>query len=107
MIQSGRLVKTTVIDHLIITTKSYLSFADIGLPEELEKSTKYVPPYILEERIRKEERKIRKEEITKVRKKEGVKKAIEIAKNLTDVLDIETISIKTGLSVKELEKLRL
>ena len=30
-------------------------------------------------------------------------KAIEIAKSLLDVLDIETISIKTGLSIKEIE----
>ena len=30
---------------------------------------------------------------------------IEIAKNLLDVLDIETISKKTGLSVEEIKKL--
>ncbi|WP_241428098.1 Rpn family recombination-promoting nuclease/putative transposase [Clostridium sp. DJ247] len=34
------------------------------------------------------------------------KKAIEIAKNLLDVLDIETIAIKTGLSVEEVKKLK-
>ena len=33
----------------------------------------------------------------------GINKAIEIAKSLLDVLDIETISIKTGLSIKEIE----
>ena len=39
--------------------------------------------------------------------KEGEKKkTIEIAKNLLDVLDNETISLKTGLSVNEIEKLR-
>ena len=39
--------------------------------------------------------------------REGEKKAkIEIAKSLLDVLDIETISIKTGLSVEEIEKLK-
>ncbi len=38
--------------------------------------------------------------------KEGEKqKAIAIAKNLLDVLDIETISLKTGLSIKEIEQL--
>ncbi|ATD54317.1 hypothetical protein [Clostridium chauvoei] len=31
---------------------------------------------------------------------------INIAKNLLDVLDNETISLKTGLSVEEIEKLR-
>ena len=33
-------------------------------------------------------------------------KQIEIAKNLLDVLDIETISEKTGLSVEEIEGLK-
>ena len=40
-------------------------------------------------------------------RKEGEKrKAIEIAKSLLDVLDIETISLKTGLSVDEINKLK-
>ncbi len=34
------------------------------------------------------------------------KKAIEIAKNLLDVLDNQTISQKTGLTIKEVEDLR-
>ena len=39
--------------------------------------------------------------------KQGQKeKAIEIAKNLIDVLDNETIAIKTGLSVNEVKELR-
>ena len=33
-------------------------------------------------------------------------KAIEIAKNLLDVLDNETISLKTGLSVEKIKELR-
>ncbi len=39
-------------------------------------------------------------------KKGERKKQIEIAKNLLDVLDIETIAQKTGLSKKEIEELR-
>ena len=43
-------------------------------------------------------------------KEEGIKagekkKAIEIAKSLLDVLDIETISLKTGLSIDEIKRL--
>ena len=30
---------------------------------------------------------------------------IQIAKSLLDVLDIETISVKTGLSIEEIEKI--
>ena len=33
-------------------------------------------------------------------------KAVEIARNLLDVLDDETISVKTGLSMNEVEELR-
>ena len=33
-------------------------------------------------------------------------KAIEIAKNLLDVLDIETISLKTWLSINEIEEIK-
>jgi predicted transposase/invertase (TIGR01784 family) len=44
-------------------------------------------------------------------KKEGIQEGkkrekIEIAKNLLDVLDIETISLKTGLTTDEIEKLK-
>ena len=39
--------------------------------------------------------------------KQGVKQGkIEVAKNLLDVLDNETISIKTGLSIDEVQSLR-
>ena len=34
------------------------------------------------------------------------KKAIEIAKNLLDVLDNRTIALKTGLDVEQIEQLR-
>ena len=43
----------------------------------------------------------RKEGIAKGRKEEK----FEIAKNLIDILDIETISNKTGLSIEEIKKL--
>ena len=40
-------------------------------------------------------------------KEEGEKKkAIEIAENLLDILDDETIAIKTGLSIEKVKELR-
>lgn len=40
-------------------------------------------------------------------REEGIKqRTIELAKNLLDVLDNETISLKTGLSVSKVEELR-
>jgi hypothetical protein len=36
----------------------------------------------------------------------GQQKAVEIARNLIDVLDDQTIAVKTGLSVEEIARLR-
>ncbi|MGG8496849.1 JAB domain-containing protein [Tenacibaculum sp. TC6] len=97
LIQVGIIVDTEVIDHLIISAKSYLSFKDVGLLDELKKSTKYVPKYVLEQRI--------KEEASKIAEK---KKVIEIAKNLKRKgVDTATIASATGLTIEEVEKLRV
>jgi DNA repair protein RadC len=97
LIQVGIIVNTPVLDHLIISTKSYLSFGDIGLFQELELSTKYVPPYKLAERIRKEATEIAKRQ-----------EKTEIAKELKrDGLSVEAIARYTGLSVEEINALRV
>ncbi|REH47456.1 DNA repair protein RadC [Tenacibaculum gallaicum] len=97
LIQVGIIVNTHVIDHLIISDKSYLSFANTGLLQELEKSTKYVPKYVLEQRLKKEA-----SEIAKRNEK------IEIAKNLKRKgVDTSTIADSTGLTIEEVEKLRV
>lgn len=97
LIQVGIIVNTPVLDHLIISVKSYLSFGDIGLFQELEQSTKYVPPYKLAEKIRKEALAIGERN-----------KAIEMAKELKrDNLDVETIARYTGLSIEEINNLRV
>nr|BFF37497.1 hypothetical protein BACT7_23590 [Tenacibaculum mesophilum] len=97
LIQVGIIVNTHVIDHLIISDKSYLSFANIGLLQELEKSTKYVPKYVLEQRLKKEASEIAEKN-----------KAIEIAKAFKrSGLDNELIAKNTGLTIEEVEKLRV
>jgi DNA repair protein RadC len=97
LIQVGIIVDVKVIDHLIISDKSYLSFKDIGLLDKLEKSTKYVPPYVLAERIKKEATEIAKR-----------KEKIEIAKAFKrSGIDNKTIAENTGLSVEEVKKLRV
>ncbi len=56
---------------------------------------------------RKEENKRYKESLFYTAEIKGAKKkAIEIAKSLLDILDIETISLKTGLTINEIEKLK-
>ncbi|WP_028889521.1 JAB domain-containing protein [Tenacibaculum ovolyticum] len=97
LIQVGIIVNTKVLDHLIISDKNYLSFADTGLLNELKKSTKYVPKYVLEQQIRKEAVEIANN-----------KKTVEIAKELKrNGVDNETIALSTGLSLMEIEKLKV
>ena len=97
LIQVGIIVDTEVLDHLIISDKSYLSFKDIGLLNDLKKSTKYVPKYVLEQSIKKEATKIAKRN-----------EKIEIAKAMKRADEkIEKISAFTGLSIEEVEKLKV
>ena len=63
LIQVGRILNIDLIDHLIITPKSYIGFRSTKLMDELEQSLKYVPTYQVVERIRKEEKLIAKEKL--------------------------------------------
>jgi len=47
LLQVGKIIDIEVIDHLIITEESYYSFAGMGLLEELQASTQFVPDYQL------------------------------------------------------------
>ena len=47
LIQVGRIINIPVVDHLIISTTSYLSFVEVYLMKYLEKSIQYVPSYAL------------------------------------------------------------
>lgn len=97
LIQVGIIVDTPVLDHIIISEKSYMSFADIGLLDELEKSTKYVPAYELERRIRNEAVQITKQKERKT-----------FARKLKEEgMPVAMISRVTGLTVEEIEKIRV
>jgi DNA repair protein RadC len=92
-----------------------MSFANTGLLSELEKSTEWVPPFELIERIRAEEKKIREEAVRVAEEKslkkgklEGKKeKAIEMARVLKQKgVDIAIIIESSGLTKKEIEKIK-
>ena len=102
-IQAGRFLNVEVIDHLIIGEEIYYSFVDSGLFAELQESKKYVLPYELEEKARKEGLEIGKEKGVKKGKEE---KAIEMAKVLKQQ-NVETsiIAKASGLPENEIEKL--
>ncbi len=110
LIQVGRIVNIEVIEHLIICTSSFYSFEANGLLEELGLSTKFVPNYLLEEKIRKEEKAIREKVILITEKKalqKGEKnKAVAMAKKMKKAgKPIEEIIEFTELSKEAIEKL--
>ena len=96
MIQACRLMKTPVLDHVIITEHSYLSFKETGLLERLEANNKYVLPYELEE--------ISYKDGWNEGKAEGIQ---EIAKQmLQDGEPMKKIKKWTGLSEAEINALK-
>ncbi|MDX2362400.1 MAG: JAB domain-containing protein [Crocinitomicaceae bacterium] len=95
LIQVGIIVDLPVYDHLIITDKSYYSFKDSGLLEELSHSLKYVPPYVLEARYKKEAAEMN-----------SVLLASKIAmKLLKDGMTLQQVSDYTELSIEEIRSL--
>ncbi|WP_081299505.1 JAB domain-containing protein [Gilliamella sp. wkB195] len=122
LIQVGRILNIDLIDHLIITPKTYISFRSTKLMDELEQSLKYVPTYQVVERIRKEEKLIAKEKLaiekdkTKTAQqkakaeKEQKEAALAQAKALANALfnkgvDIETIAKIMEITPKKVERI--
>lgn len=54
LLQVGQFLNIPVVEHLIISEKTYYSFGDSGLLFQLSKSEKYIMPYKLKEKIKKE-----------------------------------------------------
>jgi DNA repair protein RadC len=97
LIQVGNIINIKVLDHLIITDKTYNSFSDTGLMHELERSTKYVPKYILQQRLKKEA-----EEIGEKRK------ALKIAQELKNKTFPNHLIVQlTGITEAEAKKLKV
>jgi DNA repair protein RadC len=101
LIQIGLFLNIPVIDHLIINEKTYYSFNDSNLLYELSKSTKYVPPYILQERLLKE---AAEAATVKATQKEKLKLAQQLKnKGFT----ISQIAELTGITESEAKKLKV
>ncbi|WP_430876230.1 JAB domain-containing protein [Gilliamella sp. G0441] len=115
LIQVGRILNIDLIDHLIITPKTYISFRSTKLMDELEQSLKYVPTYQVVERIRKEEKLIAKEKLAVERDKTKTEKAqkelaLAQAKALANALfnkgvDIKTIAKLMEVTPKKVERI--
>lgn len=96
LLQVGTILGIKVIDHLIISEKSYNSFADTGLLDTISESSRYMPNYKQKAQIKKEAKEIGKQE-----------KAIQIAKELKNKgFTIKQIVDLTGISLEEAQKLK-
>ncbi len=115
LIQVGRIVNLPVIEHLIISERSYFSFKDRGLMKKLSHSTKYVPNYELVARIRKEAEQRAQQSLleAKAEMHEKIKNAdyhakVMIAKELKrDGMEETRIAYLTKLPLEEVQKLRV
>jgi len=97
LIQVGKIVKTPVFDHLIVTERSFLSFKETGSMAKLEQSTKYVPTYQLIEQAEKRATEIAKQN-----------RNVEIAKELKrNRMADEQIAEITGLTIDEVTNLKV
>ena len=104
LIQVGRILNINLIDHLIITPKSYISFRSTKLMDELEQSLKYVPTYQVVERIRKEEKLIAKEKLAVERDKTKIEKARREKAESEKKILINAL-LKKGVSVDDIAKI--
>jgi DNA repair protein RadC len=96
LIQVGLFLKVPIMDHIIITTRSYYSFEQSGLLAELGKSKRYLLPYIEEKRLNEKLKEIGRQERNK-----------EIAREMKSRgMDIKSISSITGLTELEIKRLR-
>lgn len=95
MIKSGQMLKIQVIDHLIISEKEFLSMADEGIIEKLEKNGRY-------ELVDTEKAELKKFHDETVREKALQK----VARKMKDKgYDIDIIQELTGLKKWDIKKL--
>lgn len=107
LIQVGRILNIPVIDHIIISINSYWSFVDAGLFEQLEQSLKWVPPYEIAERIKKQEKIIREQAVQEEKEKAIKKRNVEFIKNARKKgLSDDLIAELTGLTPEEIAKIK-
>lgn len=90
-IQAGKFLKVEVIDHLIVCDEGYESLADSGLFAKLQESKRWVLPYLLEKRARKEGKEEGLLEMARALKQKGISPTI--------------IAETSGFSIEEIERL--
>ena len=100
LLQVGRILGIEVIDHLIIGEKAYNSFSDTGLLQQIQESTRFVPNYELQARIKKEAEKIGEERATQRERNKIAKALKENGFTIAQIVEL------TGISEEEAKKLK-
>jgi DNA repair protein RadC len=100
LIQAGKIMNVPVLDHLIITEKTFFSFADSGIMEELEQSTKYVPAYEIKRRYERAAREKGEEKGKREKAKEVAKTMKQKGYSTEEIIDL------TGLTKAVISKLK-
>lgn len=99
LIKVGEIINVDVIDHLIISEKSYMSFADVGLIAKMKASDTWRVVEKEEMEIKEMKAAVEKEKLLKERD-------FEIGRKLKALgLDDKVIREGTGLSLREIKKL--
>lgn len=102
MYSIGKFLKLPVIDHLVISEKEYFSFKDAGLLDKMELDNNFDLTFAKHEQFHRDIK-----ELEKKTKEEKKKREVEIAKQLiSDGVPVELIMKATGLTMKQIEKLR-
>lgn len=104
LIQVGKIINIEMVDHLIISTSSYISFTQMGLMKKLSKSINYVPTFQIIESIRKEEKQVRKE-VQKELKEIQQKLYNAVYYLLEKDLSIEQIALILDITPKKVEQI--
>jgi DNA repair protein RadC len=99
--QVGNILGIEVIDHLIISEKSYNSFADTNLLDQIKESKEFVPSYKIQEQIRKDAELIGKEK----GKQENIKELVQLMKK--EKYTIAQIIKLTGLTAKQINLIKV
>jgi DNA repair protein RadC len=97
MIKSGNMLAIEVLDHLVITEESYISFADKGIMDELKQSGRY-------ELVDKEKSWLQEMKLEAERDKERKEVALKMKKKGYSSDEIKEL---TGLSKTEINKLKI
>ena len=101
LIQVGRIMHLPVLDHLIITEKTYYSFADSGLLDELKQSTKYVPAYELKKRYEEEAKAVGEEKGEKKKAKEMARAMKKKGYRVDEIMEL------TGLTKAVINRIKI